>query len=116
LSSELFGVAQTVRAVTFSWTVQHRTVSRGGNSLRAISIAKNRMRQLEDGTVQIHREVTADERARYMHAANFLMLTICFAVAANLYGNRLVEQWNTLVREWSGLSPDDPAAKMPRTF
>jgi hypothetical protein len=72
------------------------------------------MQQLEDETFQIYREVRPEERARFMHAANFLMLAISFPVAAQFYGKKLVEPWNVIVREWSGLSPDDPAAKMPK--
>ncbi|MGC2698621.1 MAG: DUF5677 domain-containing protein [Candidatus Acidiferrales bacterium] len=75
---------------------------------------QSRMQQLADGTLQIHREVTPEERARFMHAANFLVLAITFPVAAELYGNKLIEPWNAIVREWSGLSPDDPDAKMPK--
>jgi hypothetical protein len=71
------------------------------------------MQQLEDGTFQVYRDVTPEERARFMHAANFLMLAISFPVAAEFYGQKLVEPWNVIVREWSGLSPDDPVAKMP---
>ena len=75
---------------------------------------QSRMQQLADGTLQIHREVMPEERARYMHAANFLMLAISFPVAAEFYGNKLIEPWNVIVREWSGLSPDDPDAKTPK--
>ena len=74
---------------------------------------QNRMQELADGTLQIHREVMPAERARYMHAANLLMITISFSVAAEFYGNRLIEPWNAIVREWTGLSPDNPRAKMP---
>jgi hypothetical protein len=48
-----------------------------------------------------------------MHAANFLVLAISFPIAAEFYGNKLIEPWNIIVREWSGLSPDDPRAKTP---
>ena len=74
---------------------------------------QSRMRQLAGGTPQIHREVTPDEGARLMHAANFLMLAISFPIAAEFYGNKLIEPWNIIVREWSGLSADDPSAKTP---
>jgi hypothetical protein len=48
-----------------------------------------------------------------LHAANFLVLAISFPIAAEFYGNKLIEPWNIIVREWSGLSPDDPRAKTP---
>jgi hypothetical protein len=48
-----------------------------------------------------------------MHAPNFLALAISFPIAAEFYGNTLIEQWNIIVREWSGLSVDDPNAKTP---
>lgn len=34
--------------------------------------------------------------------------------AAEFHGKKLVEPWNAIVREWNGLSPDDPIAKMPK--
>jgi len=75
---------------------------------------QSRMQQLENGTFQVHREVVPEERARFMHASNSLMLAISFPVAAEFYGKKLIEPWNVIVREWSGLSPDDPRAKMPK--
>jgi hypothetical protein len=99
---------------TFGWLYEtiYRPCSAWVHSdVRSI---QSRMQQLEDETFQIYREVRPEERARFMHAANFLMLAISFPVAAQFYGKKLVEPWNVIVREWSGLSPDDPAAKMPK--
>jgi hypothetical protein len=98
---------------TFAWLYEtiYRPCSAWVHSdVRSI---KSRVRQLADGRSQIHREVTPDERARFMHAANFLVLAISFPIAAEFYGNKLIEPWNIIVREWSGLSPDDPRAKTP---
>jgi hypothetical protein len=75
---------------------------------------QSRIRELADGTPQIHREVAPEQRARCMHAANLLMLAISFSVAAEFYGNKLIEPWNVIMREWTGLSPDEPRAKMPK--
>ena len=99
---------------TFGWLYEtvYRPCSAWVHSdVRSI---QSRMQELEDGTLQINREVTPAERARFMHVANFLMLAISFPVAAEFYGNKLIEPWNVIVREWSGLSPDDPVAKTPK--
>jgi hypothetical protein len=99
---------------TFKWLYEtiYRPCSAWVHSdVRSI---QSRTRQLEDGTFQIYREVTPGERARFMHAANFLMLAISFPVAAEFYGKRLIEPWNLVVREWSGLSPDDSVANVPK--
>jgi hypothetical protein len=98
---------------TFGWLYEtvYRPCSAWVHSdVRSI---QSRMQELEDGTLQINREVTPAERARFMHVANFLMLAISFPVAAEFYGKKLIEPWNAIVREWSGLSPDDPVAKTP---
>jgi hypothetical protein len=98
----------------FAWlyeTIYRRCSAWVHSDVRSI---QNRVQELADGTPQIHRKVAPEERARFMYAANLLMLAICFCVAAELYGAKLIEPWNVIVREWSGLSPDDPLAKMPK--
>jgi hypothetical protein len=98
---------------TFAWL--YETIYRPCSALvhSDVRSIQSRVLQLADGTVQIHREVTPGESARFMHAANFLALAISFPIAAEFYGNKLIEPWNIIVREWGGLSPDDPRAKMP---
>jgi hypothetical protein len=49
----------------------------------------------------------------FVDDASALMLAVTFPVAAEFYGNSLIEPWNVIVREWSGLSADDPRAKLP---
>jgi hypothetical protein len=64
---------------------------------------QGRIRESEDGgPVWIQRAVSDTERARVMHAANFLMFAICFTVTSTFYGNRYVPDWNSLVLQWNG--------------
>lgn len=74
---------------------------------------QSRVRQLADGTSHIHREVTSEEKANLMYAANSLALAISFPIAAEFYGNKVTQLWNTIVREWSGLSAEEFSEKTP---
>jgi hypothetical protein len=50
-----------------------------------------------EGIVQISQPVSKEHSGQLMHAANFLMLTICFVVSGTFCGTKHIPQWNSLV-------------------
>jgi hypothetical protein len=69
------------------------------------SDVRSLQREIEEsaeGFVYINRPISKELCGRLMHAANFLMLAMCFMVSAAFYGKKYTAQWNSLVLHWSG--------------
>jgi hypothetical protein len=58
-----------------------------------------------DGVVSISKPISKEHCGKLMHAANFLMLTICFVVTGTFYGTKHIPQWNSLGLKWNGNQP-----------
>ena len=57
------------------------------------------------GIALISQPVSKERAGGLMYAANFLMITICFAVSSTFYGKKYVPQWNAIVQTWNGTPP-----------
>jgi hypothetical protein len=55
-----------------------------------------------EGVVSISKPISKEHCGKLMHAANFLMLTICFVVTGTFYGTKHIPQSNSLVLKWNG--------------
>jgi hypothetical protein len=60
------------------------------------------IQETAEGFIYISRPISEEECGRLMHAANFLMLAICFMVSGTFFGKKYISQWNSLVLRWNG--------------
>jgi hypothetical protein len=63
---------------------------------------QRQIQESAEGFDYISRPISNELCGRLMHAANFLMLAICFMVSGTFYGKKYTPQWNSLVLRWNG--------------